>query len=82
MSRKQKTHKELHRLQSSLTAIAALLDQIEGRPHSVLRTSAEQLTRKAVANPNASLAKPQPTLADYTRHFATTLAKSGVSLKD
>ncbi len=74
MSRKQRMRKDLRRLQSSLTEITSLLDEIEGRPHPVLRKSAEQLTPKTPPN-------TPTTLADYTQHFAMTLAKSGASLK-
>jgi len=74
MSRNQKMHKDLRRLQLSLTEIASLLDEVEGRPHPMLRKSAEQLGGKVVGGPNKSI-------ADYTNHFAKTLAKSGATLK-
>jgi hypothetical protein len=73
MSRKKKLNRDLRRLQSSLTEIASLLDSIEGRPHPLLRASAEQLTPHVVPT--------RESLEDYTQHFATTLAKAGVSLK-
>jgi hypothetical protein len=65
---------DLRRLQLSLIEIASLLDAIEGRSHPLLRTSADNLV---------SQARPphQKSLADYTARFATTLAKSGASLK-
>jgi len=70
---KQRMRKDLRRLQSSLTEIATLLDAIEGRPHPVLRTSANKLVPLEDA--------ARESLADYTEHFAKTLAKSGGSLK-
>ena len=74
MSNKQRKRKELRRLQASLLEIATLLDAIEGRPHPLLRKSADRLTPPAAAPPSA-------TLADYTQHFAATLAKSRTSVK-
>jgi hypothetical protein len=77
MSRKRNYRKEfqnLKRLQASLMEIASTLDAIEGKPHPILRKSADRLLPAAE--------KPrQSTLATYTEHFAATLAKSRATPK-
>ena len=76
MSRKKRINSKRHhlrRLESSILQIAALLDEIEKRPHPLLRKSATALV--PYAEP------PQSTLAEYTERFATIVKSSG-SLRD
>ena len=69
---------ELRRLQLSLQEIALLLDAIEGRPHLLLRKSAERLIPKHAKRGEATSIRAE-SLASYTQRFATSLVKANVS---